>query len=396
MNNRNRHPSPEDDQPAPTSAALGDPRIWVLASYRAGENRQITGLADNLGLPWEHRRLHYRPRASGFGLLRQVSADGIDRAASDPLQAPWPDLVISAGLRNEPVARWIRERSGGRTRLVFIGRTWLPPDHLDLLVTTPQYRIPEHPRVLHNLLTLHDLTPEFLARARERWMPHFAPLPRPWIGVLLGGPSGPFALGVNAAARLAAALDDLRAGRGGTILGTGSPRTPTAALDVLESGIRKPALLHRWRPDDPDNPYLGILACADELVITGDSVSMLSEAAATGAPVRIFPLPDRGSTDTRPRTLLYRLLMRWGPTRASRDVGLFHRAYVGAGLGTLLDGRADADTVGAGTGPQIARREMQRTVEAVRALLGLPPESRATPTVPSWREPEAAVREVSR
>ncbi len=344
------------------------PRVWVLNSYRAGENRQIRGLAERLGLPWVAKQMCYLPRAGTVGVLRRVSLAGIDLARSDPLTAPWPDLLISAGLRNEPVARWVRARSGGRTRIVFLGRTWVSPDELDLLITTPQYRLNHHPRVVHNLLTQHDVTPHRLAEAREAWEPRFAQLARPRLGALVGGRSGPYAFRPQTAARLARSLDDLRARTGGSVVATTSARTPAWVGEILERELREPCLVHRWRPGDPGNPYLGILACCDELVVSGDSVAMLSEAAATGAPVRIFPLNDRGPEDRDLQASLYRLLMRWGPERASRDVSLFHQAYVAAGCGSLLHPSQPA--VGdASAGGNTAADEARRTVERVLALL---------------------------
>jgi mitochondrial fission protein ELM1 len=53
--------------------------------------------------------------------------------------------------------------------------------------------------------------------------------------------------------------------------------------------------VHRWKPDDAENPYLGFLALADAIVITGDSESMLAEATALGRPVYVYPLPERPS-----------------------------------------------------------------------------------------------------
>lgn len=358
------------------------PRVWAISSYRAGENGQISGLARRLGVAWQHKRLAYRRRASVLGLLRRVSRQGVDAARSDELAPPWPDLVISAGLKNEPVARWIRAQSGGRTRLVFLGRTWAPSDRLDLLITTPQYRVPPHPHVRENLLTLHGITPERLAEARRLWEPRLSHLPRPWVGVLVGGSSGPYALGPKSARRLAETLEELRRPVGGALLVTTSARTPAGVAEVLEARLAAPVLVHRWRPDDPDNPYLGILACADRLVVTGDSVAMLSEAAASGAPVHVFPLQDAGPEDVTLQVRLYRLLMRWGPKRASRDLALFHRAYVAAGYGTWLDGAAGAgsprlgpadgavaDGAAAAGAPGQAQAEVADTVARVRALL---------------------------
>jgi mitochondrial fission protein ELM1 len=47
-----------------------------------------------------------------------------------------------------------------------------------------------------------------------------------------------------------------------------------------------PHKLFRWG-DAPPNPYAGFLAWADQVVVTVDSVSMLSEALATAGPVFI-------------------------------------------------------------------------------------------------------------
>src|SRR5581483_6461257 len=109
-----------------------------------------------------------------------------------PLAPPWPDLVISAGRRNEPVARWIRARAGGRTRLVHLGRPWADPRRFDLVVTTPQYRVPALANVIEIEAPLHRVSPERLAEAAARWQPAFAALPRPRIAVLVGGDSPPY------------------------------------------------------------------------------------------------------------------------------------------------------------------------------------------------------------
>ena len=75
---------------------------------------------------------------------------GVDLKQSDALTGPWPDLVLLAHQSNENVARWIRRQSGGRTRLVLLGRPWAPAEAFDLVVTTPQYDLPEAANVLHN------------------------------------------------------------------------------------------------------------------------------------------------------------------------------------------------------------------------------------------------------
>ena len=340
-------------------------RVWAVASYRAGENSQIFGLAGRLSSAPQIKRLHYRTSASALGLMRRVSQRGIDAARSDALAPPWPDLIISAGLKNEPICRWIKQRSGGRTRLVFLGRTWARRREFDLVITTPQYRLPREPNVVHNLMTQHGVVPERLAADRARWDARFAQLQRPLLGVLVGGDSGPFVLGPRAARRLAAQINAMVGARGGSAIITTSARTRVEVADVLEGTLRVPALLHRYRRDDPDNPYFGILGLADALLVSSDSVAMLSEAAATTRPVHIFDLAATGpeGRDQTLKSVSYRTMMALLPKRLSRDISLFHDAFVAAGHGTWSN-----ESCAAADGAAAA--EIEATVTRVRALLG--------------------------
>jgi uncharacterized protein len=347
-----------------TSADRGS-LVWAVASYRAGENSQIIGLANRLGARVIVKRLHYQWLAGLLGVLRGVSRRGIDLDASAPLAPPWPDLIISAGVKNEPVCRWIRRCSGGRTRLVFLGRTWAARRNFDLVVTTPQYRLPAEANVLHNLMTQHSVEPRRLAAEQARWEVRFATLPRPILGVLIGGDSGPFVLGQRAAQRLARQINAMVAARGGAAIVSTSARTRDIVADVLASELTVPVHLHRYRRDDPDNPYLGVLALADAFVVTSDSIAMLSEAAATARPVHIFDLAGSSGAvrDRTLKSLCYRAMMRCLPRRLSRDLGLFHQAFVAAGHGSWS---WESYSVGAQAS---AGKEIQTTVARVQALL---------------------------
>ena len=69
---------------------------------------------------------------------------------------------------------------------------------------------------------------------------------------------------------------------------------------------------------------------------------MLSEAAATGRPVHIFDLGRRGTRTgaiTALKSVSYRTMMALLPKRLSRDIGLFHEAFVAAGLRHVVERR---------------------------------------------------------
>jgi len=305
-------------------------KVWAISSDRSGEASQICGLADRLGESWERKDLEYKPLAAALGLARRVSCAG----TTTELTGPWPRVVISAGLKNEPICRWIRKASGGFTRIVHLGRTWAPTSEFDLVVTTPQYRVPSAPNVVQNPLTVHGITEAKLAAARCQWQQQFASYPRPLVGVLLGGRSGPYEFNDRTAQEISRELNGFNAEAGGTFLITTSARTPAGFVDLLRDHLQGDHYFYEYTRGDPNNPYLGILAVADRLIVTGDSIAMLSEAISTGKPVHIANISTQVPAGLG--VSAYRAAMRWGHRRWTRDVELVHRAILGAGLAAEL------------------------------------------------------------
>ena len=350
-------------------------RVWVIAGYRAGEHSQLIALADALGLPYEIKKLDYRRLEFRTNIFRGSDLRGIRQAQSTPLQSPWPDLLIEAGMRNEPVGRWVRDQSGGQTKIVHVGRPWADPERFDLVITTPQYRLPQRPNVLQNMMTMHSVSAANMTTAAEQWQPAFASLPQPHIAVIVGGHSGPYTFGARAAARLAQQASDVAQARGGSLLLTSSARTAPAALRALDTGTAAvPRHFYRWREADERNPYFAYLALADELIVTADSISMLTEACATGKPVYMFDpgvgpqamrrdtAEDSGANDFDLSTFGYRGLIRWGPRRLSRDITLVHDRLLAAGNAVWL-----GDEFLAATPPPL--QDIERAVERVQQLL---------------------------
>ena len=358
------------------SADAPSPTVWALLGYKAGDNTQVRSLAAALQWSWEPRQLRYRSTELLSNLALGPTLAGVNLAESDSLNAPWPDLVISSGRRNEPVARWIREQSGGHTQLVHVGRPWARPSVFDLVLITPQYYVPPADNVLQTQLPLHGLTAARLEQAAQQWRPELAALPSPRIVMLVGGNSGTFLMTVDRVRQLRAAAESIAQETGGSLLISDSARTPTAASDALFAGVDVPHHAFRWGQTAGDNPYLGYLALGDRFLVTGDSVSMVAEACATGKGVYLMhpqrhPIALQGGREPGPdwlqpawykwRPLSHRLAQRLGPRRLRRNVPALLQELVDSGRASWLGGPEPV-------APIAGNPDLVRVVARVKAL----------------------------
>lgn len=275
---------------------LGDPivtensLIWVLLDDRAGNRSQALGVTRALGLPVTEIELEYGPGAKLPNLILGASLSGLTASSKKVLQAPWPSLAVAAGRRTAPIARWIKAQSGGATHLVQIMDPGLGRDDFDLICMPVHDQPKQGPNTLMIAGAPHGNTPEKLKAAAAAWSEKLKSATSPRIAVMIGGSTRRRDFSGDMARELCQQVNQAAQQAGGSLLVTTSRRTGDAVNTIAET-LDKSAKLHRWDSDD-ENPYAGYLALADAIIVTGESVSMCSEACATGKPVYIYAPSD--------------------------------------------------------------------------------------------------------
>ena len=270
------------------------PTVWALLDENAGHRNQVLGVVDALGWPCTERELQYNWRADLPNALLGASVRGLSTTARAAIAPPWPDLVIAAGRKTAPVARAIRRSSGGRVRLVQIMDPGSWTDAFDLIAVPTHDEPGQSPgrdgNVVWTLGAPSRMTPNALTAARETWQPVLSKLASPRIAVFVGGGTRRRAFAETMTDELIDGLRNLKAETGGSLMITTSRRSGHAG-DRLAATFGEPGdHVFRWG-DTGDNPYAGYLAWADRIVVTGDSVSMLSDACGAGVPVSIYAPP---------------------------------------------------------------------------------------------------------
>ena len=264
---------------------------WVVTDGKAGMENQCLGLAEALGLQPVVQRVKLR---SPWRQLSPFLRHGLEFAHSrkgSPIVPPWPDLLIGTGRASilaSLLARRASRAAGGRTFTVQLQNPVIDPSRFDLVVV-PRHDSLVAPNVMTTRGALHRVTPEMLKRESEKFAPKVAHLPRPLVAVLIGGSNAVYQLTPREMEPLAKKLADLSTMMGCGLMVTPSRRTGEANLAILAEALKGcPAYI--W-DGKGDNPYYGMLGLADFIVVTCDSVNMVSEACTTGKPAYVIDLP---------------------------------------------------------------------------------------------------------
>ncbi|WP_293396962.1 ELM1/GtrOC1 family putative glycosyltransferase [Nevskia sp.] len=336
-------------------ARARQPLVWLMIGSNAGETGQLRVLGQALGWPCIEKSIAVPSLAPAIG-------------------ETWPDLVISFGKGLRAAAKVVAH-SDRRTRLVHLGRPrWVRLDAIDLIIPMPQDRLPPAANVLPIRMSFNDRIGALDAVPADLSSGGWQDLPRPWSVVLVGGATRHFRFDEDDARELGTLASQHAQAGGGSLLVTTSPRTGASTAQAVRSALQAPHFFfYEYRRDDDANPLPVWLQRADDLIVTGDSASMLAEAWRTGRPVQVLPLAGH-STPTRrglsrlqrrcPKAL-YAFLLKRGIVAAPVDLASWIDERVAEGDFSVL-GQRDENR----RQSLRADDDLARAVTRIRSLLG--------------------------
>ena len=266
--------------------------LWVLLDSRmgsVGQARGVVGFLDKEKYEIVEKNLEYTKLSGLPNFLRGKTLVGLTPESKKQIVAPFPDMVLSISRRTVPVARYIKKqnKSSKLIQLMHPGKTGLKEFDLAL--------VPEHDKnkkaysnVSYVVGAPHRITDKVLQEAQQKWAPEFENLPKPLTAVIVGGAIKKKEFSIENASDLGNKIRMIKEKTGGSILITTSRRTGSKAEKIIMDTLKDiPAHTFLWG-EKKENPYMGYLACADNIVVTGDSVSMCCESCGTKKPVFIF------------------------------------------------------------------------------------------------------------
>lgn len=308
------HQQFERMRPVMTAEPHVEALCWCISKGMAGMNSQTSGLAQAVGVPFEFRHARLRFPWNCLPLTWIPRTPFVVRDPAALTTGPLPRLVVSCGRHGILPSLALKRQLGDKVFTVHIQDPKIDPQSFDLVV------IPEHDgtRGANVYLTtgaLHYVTPERLATARRtEQAASLRDGDRLIVPVLIGGPNGCYRFTEGDMSRLIERLHQFARNNPVRLVILKSNRTPTALVERLSSEFS--GAHYVWDGISP-NPYFAALSVASHVIVTGDSVSMVTEATATGRPVFVQHLTE---------------------TRTARRFRHFHQMFQDRGLTRPFEG----------------------------------------------------------
>lgn len=257
----------------------------------SGSLSQAIGLAEALDLSYEIKSISLKSPWHTLP-IRFIPHHPCIFNTNDCFSLSPPRFIIASSKRTIPAALTIKKRFP-QTKIIYLQN----PKHFHSkfdAVITPFHDQDERHESIKSLGALHRASPCAIMKAKNHLPAAITSLPKPIHAFLLGGNARSHTLDKKVNHQLSSDIQALLNSTSGSVIILPSRRTPEATIEALKHHQDHPRV-YFWNSDSP-SPYLGTLGLADHLIVTEESVSMISEACSTGIPTHLYALTQRRKT----------------------------------------------------------------------------------------------------
>ena len=293
--------------------------IWFISDGRAGHLSQLTAIAkifQEKGYRCIILNLKFSASANLPNFLKPSLLTGITNRKSiiDKIKKPkgknidknakpkaLPNIVIGCGRKTAPVVCFIKKyiQKKYKDNHKIISAQIMDPhfrnDYFDKLFIPEHDKPSKKKKNIYPIVTApNKVTEESLTEGVEKYRSVFEPYldnQNAKISVIIGGDSRKKKFFASYASKLVKNINNLQKDLQANIFITNSPRSSDKLTKYLAKNLKSYDFFHDCHNDKKSNPYMAMLGMADIIIVTADSVSMVSEAI--NAKKLVFVYDDR-------------------------------------------------------------------------------------------------------
>lgn len=287
------------------------PKILILADNRPGTYSQSIALAKELGGDFEIFNISYSKFVFIPNFVFPNCLFRYDNKTKEKLKnlSNFSDFIISSGRRSVSAALYLKAKSQNHSKIIQIMSPNLNPNKLDLTILPLHDCNKKHPKIINSVGAITSLDLNKLEEGKKDFAEFFTQINKKITVLLVGGPSKNSYFDSYSAKNLAQKISKLSNDIDSKLIVLTSPRTSKEILETLETELKCDFHIFDYNKVKDKNPYHACLGYGDLFVISGDSVSMISECANLGKPIIIF---DEKNLSSKKHRIFHQYLYEHG------------------------------------------------------------------------------------
>lgn len=275
--------------------------VWALTDDRIGGNNQSIALAEKLSKYYVVKKIEYNTLIGLPDFIRGSTLIGVSKRKSDNITDNLPSVVIFAGSTLAGVASYIKKKSKGKTFIVSITDPGINFKNFDLVLLPSYEETPDKYLSRKNVVEVNgnliDIKKDKIKEESEKWKEFFDGYTKPIISFIVGGDTRTQKYNPKEFGIIVSNVSNIANKLSGTLLVTTTKRTSPECLMQLRQKINCDYCLYdyNWEQDprnmkkNPNgNPYHAQISNSDFVVMTGDSMLMVSEVCYTGRSTYVY------------------------------------------------------------------------------------------------------------
>jgi mitochondrial fission protein ELM1 len=264
-------------------------KVWVLTDKFTGNAKQALSLAHVLFSEFLEIKLNYNFFEFIPNIIKGPSLLGLNKETKKQITKPFPDIIISSGRRTAAVAAFIKKKNPN-TKIIQILWHELNNNLFDVVIL-PKHDKYQASNIIYIDGALTNISPRVLEDEKAQNPSLFTDFALNKIALLIGGDTKKGNLTEKHILELIAKVNTIALDTSSALLISTSRRTNPALIQTLKDNIKVPYFMYDVNQDTP-NPYNAMLAYANIIITTGDSISMVTDACSSGKRVMIYQNPD--------------------------------------------------------------------------------------------------------
>lgn len=228
-------------------------------------------------------------------MTSQNNIHHFDRLTAHSFTGKYPDYAIGARQGVADTLLGIKQRSGGKTKIIQILDPQKKHDQFDWLILPSYEPYDLNGNIIFTIGIINYINENILSESKLQLKKsqkyeylRKKGLKPPFLTILIGGKHIGGELTPEDGRELARKANFILERKGGTALVTTSKRTELETIKAFREEIKVPHFIYDYKIREYENPYDIFITLADEIIVTGDSVRMMSEACSAGKKVRIY------------------------------------------------------------------------------------------------------------